>query len=80
MREMTNLEFMFREEPAKLAAELISLLNERDQVDFVERLVEGVPNKAKEIAKMINVEIRNQTPMFMIDNERISKHRNNTPK
>ena len=65
MREMTNLEYMFREEPAKLAAELISLLNERDQVDFVERLVEGVPNKAKEIAKMINVEIRNQTPMFM---------------
>ena len=65
MREMTNLEFMFREEPAKLAAEFISLLNERDQVDFVERLVEGVPNKAKEIAKMINVEIRNQTPMFM---------------
>ena len=46
-REMTNLEFMFRTEPAKLAAELISLLNERDQVDFVERLVEGVPNKAK---------------------------------
>ena len=65
MREMTNLEFMFRDYPAKLAAELISLLNERDQVDFVERLVEGVPNKAKEIAKMINVEIRNQTPMFM---------------
>ena len=65
MREMTNLEYMFREEPAKLAAELISLLNERDQVDFVERLVEGVTNKAKEIAKMINVEIRNQTPMFM---------------
>ena len=64
-REMTNLEFMFRTEPAKLAAELISLLNERDQVDFVERLVEGVPNKATEIAKMINVEIRNQTPMFM---------------
>ena len=64
-REMTNLEFMFRTEPAKLAAELISLLNERDQVDFVERLVEGVPNKAKEIAMMINVEIRNQTPMFM---------------
>ena len=65
MREMTNLEYMFREEPSKLAAELISLLNERDQVDFVERLVEGVTNKAKEIAKMINVEIRNQTPMFM---------------
>ena len=64
-REMTNLEFMFRTEPAKLAAELISLLDERDQVDFVERLVEGVPNKAKEIAMMINVEIRNQTPMFM---------------
>ena len=64
-REMTNLEFMFRTEPAKLAAELISLLDERDQVDLVERLVEGVPNKAKEIAKMINVEIRNQTPMFM---------------
>ena len=64
-REMTNLEFMFRTEPAKLAAELISLLDERDQVDFVERLVEGVPNKATEIAKMINVEIRNQTPMFM---------------
>tara|TARA_Y100001938_G_C7858009_1_gene314166 strand:+ start:329 stop:532 length:204 start_codon:yes stop_codon:yes gene_type:complete len=64
-REMTNLEFMFRTEPAKLAAELISLLDKRDQVDFVERLVEGVPNKAKEIAKMINVEIRNQTPMFM---------------
>ena len=64
-REMTNLEFMFRTEPAKLAAELITLLNERDQVDFVERLVEGVPNRAKEIAKMINIEIRNQTPMFM---------------
>ena len=65
MREMTNLEYMFREEPSKLAAELISLLNERDRVDFVERLVEGVPNRAKEIAKMINIEIRNQTPMFM---------------
>ena len=65
MREMTNLEYMFREEPSKLAAELISLLNERDRVDFVERLVEGVPNRAKEIAQMINIEIRNQTPMFM---------------
>jgi len=65
MKEETNIEYMFREEPAKLAAELVSLLNERDRVDFVERLVEGVPNRAKEIAKMINITIRDSALNFM---------------
>ena len=65
MKEETNIEYMFREEPAKLAAELVSLLNERDRVDFVERLVDGVPNKAKEIAKMINITIRDSVLNFM---------------
>jgi|TARA_S200000501_G_C20503649_1_gene603767 hypothetical protein len=65
MKEETNIEYMFREEPAKLAAELVSLLNERDRVDFVERLVDGVPNKAKEIAKMINITIRDSALNFM---------------
>lgn len=65
MKEETNIEYMFREEPAKLAAELVSLLNERDRVDFVERLVDGVPNRAKEIAKMINITIRDSALNFM---------------
>ena len=30
MREMTNLEFMFREEPAKLAAEFMIHLQDRE--------------------------------------------------
>ncbi len=40
-------------------------MSDRDRVDFVERLVEKNPNRAKAIAAMINIEVRDNTPMFM---------------
>ena len=49
----------------EMLVDMVMRMPDRDRVDFVEKLVEKNSNRAKEIAKMINIEIRDQTIPFM---------------
>jgi len=49
----------------EMLIDMIMRMTDRDRVDFVEKLVEKNPNRAKAIAAMINLEIRDQNLPFM---------------